>query len=573
MHAGQFVIGLVKIIRKLGRDIVRKRLFAVAATALLPGIGLLAYNELASRQQRAAEIHSQAAQAARLAASEVDRILEGARSLLVAASAIPAIVDLDTVECTRTLRRVAENLTTTGAILVIGADGKLVCDSQGTEPGVDFSERPYVMNGLAASDMIVGDYTVSKITGVAVLPVSFPLRRAGRTVGVVATGIRLDWLQNRLAERGVIGEGGAVTLADRNGTIVAREPFPDRFVGTRIPDAYQYLVRADAPGTLEIKSQDGTERIMGYRPISASTPLYVSAGLSKTEAFAEVNRVTLTSVAMVILSAILAVLAAAVVGNRFILNPIYRIVEVLEEWKRGNTTIRTGMEGRHGELGLVGTSLDNLLDQLEQRRIATELAEERRNLLARELAHRVKNTLAIVGAMARQSFKTDTEAFQGFSQRLSALGRTYDLLLAGEGSAGDIERLIRNTVGPYETGGHQRFRLDGPHCPVDAEVGLALSLIFHELSTNAMKYGALSRSEGYVSITWRIEHGKVRIVWHEQGGPPVERPLKEGFGSRLIRRAFPPQRQPQIAIDYSVEGLKFCLDYDLGVEDQPDTDS
>ncbi len=158
---------------------MRKRLFAVAATALLPGIGLLAYNELASRQQRAAEIHSQAAQAARLAASEVDRILEGARSLLVAASAIPAIVDLDTVECTRTLRRVAENLTTTGAILVIGADGKLVCDSQGTEPGVDFSDRPYVMNGLAASDMIVGDYTVSKITGVAVLPVSFPLRRAG----------------------------------------------------------------------------------------------------------------------------------------------------------------------------------------------------------------------------------------------------------------------------------------------------------------------------------------------------------------------------------------------------------
>lgn len=545
---------------------MRKRLFAVAATALLPAIGLLAYNELASRQQREAEIHAQASQAVRQAASEADQILEGARSLLIAASVIPGVAELDAPACTASLSRVTENLTMTGAILVIGRDGKLVCDSHGSSPGIDFSDRAYVMDALTSQALVVGNYTVSKITGVAVLPVSIPLRQAGETVGVIATGIRLDWLQRRIAERGVSGEGGAVTLADRDGTILARQPLPERFVGSKIPPAYLHLIGASAPGTMDIVSQDGTERIMGFRPVTPASPIYVSAGLSKREAFATVNRVTLTGLTMLILSALLAVVAAFYVGDRFILRPIYCIVDVLEDWKRGDRNTRTRMAGRHGELGLVGSSVDSLLDELEVRQTAAAVAEDRRELLARELAHRVKNTLAIVGAMARQSFKAEGESYEVFSRRLTALGRTYDLLLTGDGPGGDIGAIIASTVMPYETSDSRRFRNSGPQCPLDSDTGLALSLIIHEMATNAVKYGALSVPDGFVEIVWCVQDDRLCLAWDEHKGPPVKPPARDGFGSRLIRRAFPSRHNPELAVTYAPEGLNMRLTFDYQAE-------
>ena len=533
---------------------------AVAATALLPALGLIAYNEMANRQQRTAEINAQALQASRLAASEIGRVLEGTRSLLVAVSALPAVTDLKSADCTAVLRQVADRLTMTGAILVMDTSMKLVCDSQGNAAGVDFSDRSYVREGLSAADMVVGEYTVSKLTQRAVLPVSMPLKRDGQVVGVIATGIRLDWLQARVTEWGISG-GSAITIADRKGVILSRQPLAERFVGTRIPDAYQYLVTAPEPGVFEARSQDGTERILGYHPISSAKPLYVSAGLAKSEAFSGVNRLTLTSISMLVLSTLFAFLAASFVGNRFILKPIYRIVDVLEDWKRGNTSSRTRMSEHSSELGLVGNSIDRLLDELDQRLAAVEAAEERRNLLSREMNHRVKNTLAIVGAIARQTFKGTDDRFASFATRLSALARAYDLLLAKEGNGADIDTVICNTLTPYESVDRQRFHIDGPSIPVDPEVGLALSLIIHELATNATKYGSLRSDDGYVDICWRNEAGRIVLRWTEHDGPPVVVPEKEGFGSKLIRRAFPATFAPDVSVTYASDGLQFQLSF------------
>lgn len=537
---------------------MRRRLLAVAATALLPALALLGYNEIANRQHRTAEVHSQVTQNARLVSSETQRILEGARSLLVAVSALPAVAELDAASCTAVLKRLASSLTMTGAILVIDVNRKLVCDSDANAAGIDFSDRSYVNEGLAAKDMVVGEYTISKLTKNPVLPISLPLVRDGRTVGVVATGIRLDWLQARITEHGV-AKGGAVTIADRSGTILARQPLPERFVGTRIPEQFLYLLTAPKPGALAVLSQDGTERIMGYKPITPDSPLYVSAGFSKAEAFAAVNRTTWTGLLMLVLSAVLAFAAASFVGKRFILQPIDRITTVLEEWKRGVTSSRTHMKEDSNEISLVGSSLDRLLDELEKRRLAAELAEERRNLLSRELSHRVKNTLSIVSALARQTFKGPDPRVSSFTARLVALGRAYDLLLAGEGQGANISDILRNTLASYDVENANRFRIGGPLHPVDPEVGLALSLIFHELATNATKYGALGNDHGYVEVHWSVADGRIELSWNEHDGPPVVIPDKEGFGSKLIRRAFPSKYQPQVSISYTADGLRFGL--------------
>lgn len=544
---------------------MRKRLFAVAATALLPGIGLITYNELSSRQERRVEVHGQAAEAARDAAAELDRVLEGAKSLLIAVSALPTVIDLDPASCATSLSRISRNLQMTGAILVVDAERKLVCDSQGNPAGIDFSERPYVNDGLSADadTLVVGKYTISKLTGAAVLPVAVPLIRDGAVIGVVATAIRLDWLQERMSERNLSG-GGTVTLADREGVILAHAPDPGALVGTTMPDTLLSKVRSAEPGTLEgtgIGSGDRT--IIAYRPATVEMPVFVSAGLSSSQAFHIINRTTWASLSMVLFSVIAAFIAATIVGDRFILRPVYRIVGVLESYKAGNLASRTNMEGHGSELGLVGDTLDSLLDELEARRAAAAVSEDRRSLLVGELRHRVKNTLAVVTAIARQTFPRD-ERLHSFSQRLSALGRAYDLLFAGQ--EGHPKALITDVVkaalAPYEQGAETPFEIAGPPLTVQAEGGLALSLVIHELATNATKYGALSDCNGRVLISWASTNGRVTFTWHEQDGPPVSKPERVGFGSQLIGRAFPAGYRPEVKLDFSPDGLKCMIEFE-----------
>lgn len=536
---------------------------AVAATALLPAIGLLAYNEFASRERRSAEVHRQAAAAARMTASEVERIIEGTRSLLIAVSALPAVVDMDAKTCGEALRQVAARLTSTGAILLMDSRGRLVCDSQGNAPGLDFSERSYVKEGLAAKDLVIGTYTVSKLTGVPVLPVALSVYDNNNLKGVIATGIRLDWLQARILERGMT-TGGAVTIADRTGVILARNPFPERFVGTRIPDRYLHLITSDEAGTIEVKSQDGTERILGYIPISATNPLYVSSGFSRQEAFAEVNRLSMTAAIMLGAGALFAFVAATLVGRRFILRPITKILDVLERWRQGDTAVRTNMAGRYGELGLVGESIDALLDELARRLLVVEATEERRSLLARELSHRVKNTLALVSAIARQTFKNDPVPVNSFIQRLASLGSVYDLLFSAEHQSADIMAIVERTLKPYLPVTTERVTINGTDCQVNPDIALALSLVIHELATNAVKYGALRDEKGLVSINWQRHGDRVDLLWKERDGPPVKAPEKEGFGSRLIQRAFPATANAEVIREYLPHGLQLLVRFDVG---------
>ena len=540
-----------------GQTGMKKRLFAVAAAALVPTLGLLIYNEVATRFKRYEELSIQAAASARLASSEIERILEGARSLLIAVAAIPSVNNLSGNGCTDTLNSVASRIDQTGAILLIDSQGKLVCDSQGHAAGTDFSDRSYFQKALQADDLVVGDYTISKLTGAAVLPIAMPIRRDDKVVAVLGTGIRLPWLQQRINDRGV-QKGGAVTIADQNGTILARVPFPERFVGTRIPEQFRALLTAKSAGTIEVVSQDGTERILGYEPITPSRPLYVSAGLSTKEAFAEINRATWVGALTLLMSTLIAIFAAHWVGKYFILLPIDRIMGALERRRTGDLAARTGMSGTF-ELDVLGRSLDTLLDQINQQSLALKETDQKRALLARELTHRVKNTLTIISALARQTFREQRAAAETFNERVKALSGAYDLMLSGAGHSTDLKTLVTKALQPYANLADERCHVDGPHLDITPEMALGLSLIIHELMTNAIKYGALSNESGHIDIGWQVTRENAVFTWHERGGPPVVPPAEEGFGSKLIRNALPTEITTKIRVDYLPEGLRFIL--------------
>ena len=550
----------------MGAFSVKKRLVAVVLTALTPAIGMLAYNEITARSERSTEVHRQAAQTARQAASEVRSVIEGVKGLLVATASIPSIADQDPAACNTVLKSVASKLASVQNILVLDKAGRLVCDSMGWKPGTDFGDRDYVQRALESDDLVVGEYTVARVSHRAILPMAVALKRGSETIGILATGVRLEWLQDRIRERG-LSPGGSVTIADRKGVILARNPEPEKFVGTAIPDQYQPLLSAEQPGTLELFSQDGTKRIMGYTPVSGTNPLYVSTGLSEAVAFAPIDRASLTGLIMMTIGAALALFAAFFVGNRFILSPINHIVSVLQRWRDGDVDARTQMRGQHGELGQVGASVDGLLDELEVRRQESLRADHQRTLIAKEMSHRVKNTMAIIQAIARQTFKNRSEENAVFASRVGALAGAYDVLQSENWKAADIREVLVGTLSPVSGESLDRITLSGPACLLGPEAVTALSLVVHELATNALKYGALRDARGRLEVLWKPGNGRIEFHWREIDGPAVKAPENEGFGSKLIRNAFPPTTEPKSEVEYAADGLKFHLSFVLNPTD------
>ncbi len=545
-------------------DWMRLKLVAVAVAALAPVVGMLAVSELAMRQQRSEEVRAAAAQAARLASSEVERIVEGLHSLLIAVSAIPSVQQLDGPACSEALKSVAINVVNIRTIFVLSPEGKVVCGTLDNQTDIGLADREYFKDALESGGFVVGTYTKSRLTENPVLPLAMPVVRDGRTVGVLVTGILLDWLQEKITERDV-ASGNAITIADGKGTIIARVPYPEKFVGTAIPEAFQRLIHAAEPGIMEVRSQDGTDRVLGYRPIKLPRePLYVSAGFSKTEAFSAINRATLVATLAIIGGALLAFLAAILIGNRFILIPVSRIADVMERWRAGDTQARTGMQGGKDEVAAIGGTLDRLLDELDCRRRRNEQAEEERSLLARELAHRVKNSFSLVQAIARQTFRrSDPQGYDVFSHRLETLAGAFDMLLNRDMQAAPIMEAITKALQAHGGGEARRFDLEGPDVLLRGDLVLALSLVIHELSTNAAKYGALSVDTGRVSVSWTISDSRVSITWRESGGPCVSEPEGKGFGSVLIERAFPGAAAARSRFDFRSEGLVFELSFDV----------
>lgn len=545
------------------------RLIAVVMTALLPAAAMLGYNAFLGRQQRSQEVHDVAAQTARQASSEIERILEGISDMMIAASAIPAVTERGGPGCEQGLRRIVERMESVQTIMVLDETGRLVCDNAGSPVGTSFSERAYFREVIEKNSLVVGGYTVSKLTGANVLPVAMPLNKTGGVKGAIVTAIRLDWLQRRVQNRGLLA-GGSITIADRDGVILVRNPNPERFVGKRISEDFPPPLAAVRAGTVDLTGRDGVERIVGYEPSGVGAfPLTVSAGISKSQAFAAIDQAMSAGIAIIAVGALAAVFSALYVGNRFIAGPIQQIVDVLDRWRAGDQTARTRMRGYHGDLGLVGSTIDQMLDELDQRRRMTEAAETERGLLVRELSHRVKNTFAVVQAIARQTFgRRNADDYHSFSQRLGALAGAYDILVSGQWESGDIRDVVLRALRPHHNEEEGRIVFRGGPCRLASQAVLSLSMVVHELATNATKYGALSLEDGCIDIEWRREGERLRFLWRERNARPVVAPERQGFGSRLIRSAFPGEFEPDVVSSFADGALAFSLSFRL-TEQQP----
>ena len=186
------------------------------------------------------------------------------------------------------------------------------------------------------------------------------------------------------------------------------------------------------------------------------------------------------------------------------------------------------------------------------------LAADRQKLMIDELNHRVKNTLATVQSIAMQTARshTDPKTFaEGFQARLLALSHTHDLLTRSHWEGADLRAILEHET---EAHGPQRISLVGAPVALGPAAALSLGMIFHELATNAAKYGALSGPEGRVLVDWAVADltdPKLHLTWREIGGPPVSEPTRRGFGSRLIERNVRHDLAGEVKLEYATSGF------------------
>jgi two-component sensor histidine kinase len=175
----------------------------------------------------------------------------------------------------------------------------------------------------------------------------------------------------------------------------------------------------------------------------------------------------------------------------------------------------------------------------QQRQIAKRLIqeEEYRKLVVDELQHRLKNKLSTIHAVLRQVLQDQPQVWARIDPRIRALSATDDLIAKVDGSGCDIKDLLLSELGPY---GHVRFTLNGNSLFLPAKLAVSLALIFHELATNAGKYGAFSSARGLLQVSWSVTEDRLHIAWDETEGPPVGAAGDAGFGTRLLNVALRP---------------------------------
>jgi two-component sensor histidine kinase len=235
----------------------------------------------------------------------------------------------------------------------------------------------------------------------------------------------------------------------------------------------------------------------------------------------------------------------------------YRVIgqtDRIERWVsvRGRTFFDEGRAVR-----ILGTARD--ITPRKQR-------EQHVRVLLRELVHRSKNLLAVVQAMSRQTAagSPSVEDFQRkFGARLQALSMAHDLLVSQDWRGASMRELVRAQLAYCmdvpQGDVSSRATIDGPKIMLKPEAAQNIGLALHELATNALSFGGLSRPDGAVSLTWRFEDGRLNIEWRESGGPAVAMPPREGFGHKVIKRLVAQALDGTATLNFPPDGLIWTL--------------
>jgi two-component sensor histidine kinase len=397
-----------------------------------------------------------------------------------------------------------------GVLLVTDRDGRQLFSSITTDTASLplRNNRDIVKQVFASRKPQYSNLFIGAVKKQWVVTVEVPVLRDGEVIYDICFTPPIDIFQT-IVEKQRPGDDWTISLFDGAGINFARVPNPQEFFGKRAaPSLFAEMFRK-SEDTLPTVSLEGTPLTTSFAR-SALTGWTVAAGIAESSLVA----------------------------------PLLRSLAL------------TSLMG--GVLLLVGLAFAV--------RMATAIArgEMLHDLLVEELNHRVKNTLAILQSIATQTFRsasrTEREKFEG---RLGALAEAHNLLSKEKWQGSALQDVVVRVLEPYRLSNPSRVRMSGPEVPLSPRLAVVLSMILHEIATNAAKYGALSNDAGTVRLDWEVvveNAGRMlRLVWTEAGGPEVVAPTQRGFGSRLIERSARDQLGGEAIVDFLPGGVVYTV--------------
>jgi signal transduction histidine kinase/CheY-like chemotaxis protein len=405
------------------------RLFALVTLAVLPALAIEIYDETQTEGMREREGQDQALRLARLVAGEQSQVIEGARQLLTALGRTPFVVSGQAAVCNPFFLDLARAYPQYVAIVSTDLAGHQICTS-GTETASRRLVDGYAFNmALRENSFIVGKYTTGRVSDRKIIPLSQPYLDAdGRNAGIVSLGLSVDWLNASIA-RQPLPPKSTISVVDRSGTIVARFPEMERFVGQTISGDSHASLLSGKEGARESIGFDGISRIYSYTPVPGTqASLVVSVGLEKQEVLRGAEAEHRRSILIIAAGAVLAFLSAGFGARIFLRRPIQALLGTVERWRRGDLQARVDVRDSQSEFARLGLAFNSMADAVATR-------EE-------ELERRVQDrTLKLQAAMEAQHV---AEAALQQAQKMETIGR-----LSG-GIAHDFNNLLAGIVGNVE---------------------------------------------------------------------------------------------------------------------------
>ncbi|HLC42019.1 MAG TPA: ATP-binding protein [Methylomirabilota bacterium] len=538
---------------------LRVRLLLLVLLAVIPALGLTLYTNLEERQLRKQHVQEHALRLSRIVSADHERLIEDARQLLVTLARLGAVRDRNRAACNALFADLLTQHSSYANLGVIDAGGNVFCSALPMTRPVNVADRAWFERAARTRDFAIGEYQIGRITGKATINFGYPvLDDAGRVRAVVFAALDLAWL-NELASQAGLPPGSVLTAIDRHGTILSRYPDQAKWVGKLLPESLvlKAIAAQQGSGTTEAPGADGIPRLFSFAPFGGapqSAGAHVSVGIPTAVAFAGANQILARNLVALGLVAGLALGAAWVGGNLFIVRQVQALVGATKRLAAGELHARTGLPRGQGELSQLASAFDQMADSLERahelrlldeelRRKNYELEQQNRAI---QEANRLKTEFV---SMVSHELRTPLTSIQGYAELLiedkqiaeeqrgsltivrknadRLLGLINDLLDLARIEAGKIElhrtsldlaSLIREVAGslrPLIEAKQQRLRLElGDALPAVWGDADRVTQILTNLISNAHKYTPV---EGSITVTARQDDGVVRVDVSDSG--------------------------------------------------------
>ncbi|MEJ0069507.1 MAG: sensor histidine kinase [Pseudomonadota bacterium] len=507
------------------------RLFVLVAIAVLPAIAILAWTQFQTYQTRVIEVHDNALQQAKLVASEQDRLVDGARQLLIALATMPLIVNRDSDRCTGYLQDLIKKYEAYSTMVAIGANGYSYCGSTPvSQQNIFLGDRRYFKEALATNGFVVGEYVEGRLVPNKVLSFAYPIQGADGTRGVMLLTLKLDWLVDYVAKRWWNSDL-TIVMADRDGAILIRLPDHDRWVGRPLAAEYRPLLDAPDFGVAEIIGVDGVRRVIGYSPL-AQPPvgLYLGIGTSSDAAFGQVRRSLWLGIGWLTGGTMLALVVAWIGGVAFIRRPIAALVRSAARWSEGDYGARAQLKDRHSEIGQLGALFDRMAAQLDRRERELREATRAKTRLIAAAGHDFKQPLQTI-AMSVERLTGEPTVLDRINRMVDRIGRSIDQLLVASRielgtlqpavravAIADILAELRDVCTPATLEKELDFRIVDSSAWVHTDPDMMLTILSN-LVGNAIKY----TDRGRVLVGCRRHAGMLSVEVYDTGvGIPAD---------------------------------------------------